>query len=257
MAVSTDSAGVPWEGRRFEHAAASDDDGTAPPGFLAAVARFRAGECGPDAVVDVLRTTRLLVPLVARLGESGVGEHGLAVDKSAELAIVTVAGPDGRSVLPAFSSVDAMRDWNPRARPVPADAVRVALAAASEQTDLVVIDPTSPATEFALRRPAVWAIGRSVGWVPSYSDAEVAAAFAASVADEPAVASLALAAGDPDARLTGPELRVDLALVAGLDRPRLDALLGRLQERWAEDAVIAERVDSLGIRLSEAPGPIG
>ena len=253
MSASTDSAGVPWEGRNFDHgAAASDDDGTASPELLAVLARFRAGECGPDAVVDVLRTSRLLVPLVARLGEAGTNEHGRTVDKSAELAIVTVAGPDGRSVLPAFSSVDAMRAWNPKARPVPAEAVRVALAAASEDTELVVIDPTSPETEFAVRRPAVWAIGRSVGWVPGYRDADVVAAFAASVADEPAVVSLTLAAGDPDARLAGPEVRVELALVPGLDRPVLDSLLARLQQRWAEDAVIAERVDSLGVRLSPA-----
>jgi hypothetical protein len=251
MSASTDSAGVPWEGRHFDHgAAASDDDGSASPDLLAVLARFRAGECGPDAVVDVLRTTRLLVPLVARLGEAGVNEHGH--DKSAELAIVTVAGPDGRSVLPAFSSVDAMRAWNPKARPVPADAVRVALAAASEDTELVVIDPTSVETEFAVRRPAVWAIGRSVGWVPSYSDADVVAAFAASVDDEPAVVSLALSAGDPDARLAGPEVRVELALVTGLDRALLDSLLARLQQRWAESAVIAERVDSLGVRLTKA-----
>ena len=253
MTGATDSAGVPWEGRHFEHdVAASDDDGSASPDLLAVLARFRAGECGPGAVVDVVRTTRLLVPLVARLGEAGVGEHGHVVDKSAELAIVTVAGPDGRSVLPAFSSVDAMRRWNPKARPVPADAVRVALAAASENTDLIVVDPTSADTEFAIRRPAVWAIGRSVGWAPSYADPDVVAEFEASISDEPAVVSIALEAGDPDARLAGPELRVDLALIAGLGRPVLDGLLQRLQERWARSVVIAERVDSLGVRLTTA-----
>ena len=266
MSEATDSAGVPWAGRHFDHgAAASDDDGSASPELLAVLRQFRAGECGPQRVIDVLRTTRLLVPLVARLGQAAGGDDGRGIDshggdrhggdrhggdKSAELAIVTVAGPDGRAVLPAFSSVDAMRLWNPRARPVPADAVRVALAAASEQTELVVIDPTSADTEFAIRRPAVWAIGRSVGWLPSYADAEVAAEFAASVSDEPAVVSVALAAGDPDARLAGPELRVELALIPGLDRAVLDALLQRLQTSWESNAVIAERVDSLGVRLT-------
>jgi hypothetical protein len=42
---------------------------------------------------------------------------------------VTVAAPDGRRVLPVFTSV-AIAAWDPRARPVPADGVRTALSAA-------------------------------------------------------------------------------------------------------------------------------
>ncbi len=133
---------------------------------------FRAGIVGESAVVDALRDSRLLIPLVAVAGELGTNEHGHAIDKSQELSIVTVMGPDGRSVLPAFSSVSAMSLWNPAARPVPATAARVALAAASENTDLVVLDPTSE-TEFALRRPALWALAQSQSWTPSYLDEEV------------------------------------------------------------------------------------
>ena len=86
-----------------------------------ALARHGRGEVGPAAVVDALRDARLLIPLVARLGEEGVGETGLKVDKSAELSIITVAGPDGRTVMPVFTSVAAMGRWNPAARPVPAE----------------------------------------------------------------------------------------------------------------------------------------
>ena len=69
-----DSAGIPWAGRSFEPNEHASDDGSAPPAFVTALARFRAGEAGPEAVVDALREARLLMPLVAELGESGVGQ---------------------------------------------------------------------------------------------------------------------------------------------------------------------------------------
>ncbi|TQL48351.1 type III secretion system (T3SS) SseB-like protein [Homoserinimonas aerilata] len=249
-----DSAGRPWAGRHFEEVdpAVAEDDGSAPEGLSSALDRFRAGQTDAVEVVDALRECRLLVPLVAQLGESGVNEHGVVVDKSAELSIVTVAGPDGRNVMPVFGSVEAMQRWNPMARPVPVDAVRVALAAADEGTDLVVLDPTSP-SEFVVRRPALWAIAQSLPWVPSHSDPEVVAEFEASIASEPLVAQLVLSQGDPDARLLGPELVVTLTLAPGLDQATLDALLARVQQRWASSTTIAERVDSLAVKLRPTP----
>ncbi|WP_246306700.1 SseB family protein [Herbiconiux flava] len=245
-----DSAGQPWQGRHFEsHGAPSDDDGSAPPALLAALTAFRAGEGAPDAVVDAVRDVRLLVPLVAHAGDEGVTATGLRVDKTQELSLVTVAGPGGRTVLPAFTSVAALGAWNPSARPIPVAAPRMALAAVAEGTELIVLDPGS-ATEFVLRRPAVWAIARSAPWLPAVDDPEVVAAFEASVADEPAVAALRLVAGDPGYRMLGHDVVVVLALVPGLDQAALGALTSRLQERWAAHPLIAERVDSLGVRLT-------
>ncbi|MBG6107797.1 SseB family protein [Frigoribacterium sp. CG_9.8] len=246
--AATDSAGQPWQGRQFEHRSASDDDGSAPEALMLALAQFSAGTLGQAGVVDTIRDSRMLIPLVAHLGESDIGAHSLMVDKSAELSIVTVAGPDGRNVMPVFSSVEAMRRWNPTARPVPADAVRVALAAASEGTELVVLDPTSP-TEFVIRRPALWAIAQSQPWIPSYLDAGILSEFRAAARSERAVTAVTLETGDADARLTGPELVVNLALTPGLDQAELDALLTRLQERWTASPAIAARVDSLSVRL--------
>lgn len=246
-----DSAGQPWAGRSFGETPFADDDGSAPRVYLDAIGRFRAGAIDQVGVVDALRGIRLLIPLVASLGEAGTNDLGVTVDKSADLAIVTVAGPDGRNVLPVFSSVEAMRAWNPAARPVPADAVRVALAAADEATDLVVVDPTSE-TEFVLRRPALWAIAQSRPWVPALVDDEVVRAFSAPAAGEPDVAGIMLGAGDPSARLRGPEVLVELRLRPGLDRAGLDALLGRLQARWADEPAIARGVDSLTVRLLTA-----
>lgn len=249
MDPHTDSAGQPWAGRHFEHNASSDDDGSAPPVLIEALRRFRAREVGEAEVVDALRDSRLLIPLVAHLGEAGVNDRGHTVDKSQELAIVTVTGPDGRTVLPAFTSVDAMRAWNPEARPVPADAVRVAVAAASEQTDVVILDPTS-STEFAIRRPALWAIAQHQPWTPSHRDPAVLSAFVAAAEGEPDVAAVQLEPGDADARLAGPELVLRLELAPGLDAEQLAALLARLQQRWGESTLIAERVDSMRVRLA-------
>ncbi len=176
-------------------------------------------------------------------------DAGLRVDKTQELSLVTVAAPDGRRVLPAFTSVGALSAWNPKARPIPVEARRAALAAAAEGTELVVLDPASP-TEFVLRRPAVWALAQDLSWTPAPLDPGVAEAFAASVADEAAVATVRLEPGDPDALFRGPEVHVVVALVPGLDQAQLNALVARLQTSWAADATIAERVDSLGVRLT-------
>jgi len=203
-------------------------------------------------VVDALRDVRLLVPLVAHAGDEGLTDAGLRVDKTQELSLVTVAGPDGRTVLPAFTSVTALSAWNPTARPIPVAARRAALAAAAEGTELIVLDPASP-TEFGLRRPMVWAVAQDQPWLPAADDPEVSAAFERSVAAEPAVAGLRVVAGDPGATLRGRELVVVLALEAGLGKAELDALVARLQEAWADSDVIAARVDSLGVRLTAVP----
>lgn len=243
-----DSAGVPWKGRSFEANPHSSDDGSADPALLAALHRFRAGEGSQAEVVEAFRGARVLIPLIAEKGEEGVAPSGLTVDKTQELSIVTVAAPDGRRVQPVFSSVDAMRTWDPAARPIPVEAVRAALAASAEDADLIVLDPTSD-TEFVIRRPAVWALAQGQAWEPSFLSPEVFAALQQSVAHELAVIDVSVAPGDPDARLRGPELVVVLELVDGLEREVLDAVLQRLAQRWASDDRIAVLVDSLTVKL--------
>ncbi|AYF99360.1 SseB family protein [Protaetiibacter intestinalis] len=247
-----DSAGIPFEGRRFHENPAAGDDGSAPERLIEAIRRLHAGELGIQDVVAALHTERLLVPLVAEAGDEGVGPHGQRVDKTQELSIVTVEGPDGRSVLPAFTSVDAMRTWDAGARPIPIQASRIALAAASEGTPLVIVDPGSD-TQLVVRRPAFPALATGEGWTPAFEDPEVAEAFGATVAGEPEVTAIALAPGDPHARLAGAEVVVVLQLAPELAEVERHELLARLSQRWSADELIASRVDSIALRLASTP----
>ena len=243
-----DSAGVPFEGRSFHPNESADDDGSADPRLIETVLRFRARELGLTEVVEALGPARLLVPLLTDRGDEGIGAHGQVVDKTQELALVTLAGPDGRAVLPVFSSVGTMRAWNAVARPIPVTAARAAVAAASDGLGAIVLDPGSP-TELALRRTAFESLATSSRFTPCFLDERVLQAFLTATASESSVRAVQLAPGDPDARLAGPELVVQLTLDAGLAQDALDALLARLGDAWAASPVILDRVDSIAVRL--------
>ena len=202
-------------------------------------------------MIQALHHERLLVPLIAEAGDVGIGPHGHKVDKTQELSVVTVAGPDGRAVLPAFTSVEAMQRWKPEARPVPIQAPKIALGAEGEGTPLIVVDPGSE-TQFVVRRPAFRALATGEPWTPAFDDVEVAGAFGASVAEEPAVRAVGVAPGDPQARLSGAEVLVVLQLAAGTSDADRAALLERVQARWAAAELIADRVDSVAVRVTLA-----
>jgi hypothetical protein len=243
---ATDSAGQPWAGRSFTPNPAAGDEGTAPEAFVEGMRAFRAGELSASGLVDALRDCRFLIPLVAVAGEEGENEHGVRVDKTQELSIITVAGPDGRPILPVFSSVAAMARWRPDARPVPASATRVALAAASEQTDRVVIDARGD--ELVLPRPAVWAIARGTTWVPALDDPVVVEAIAGPAEEHAEIVAVAPVAGDPELRGSGPEVVVRLAVAPGVEADRLREIIGAMSARWASDPIVAERVDALSVQ---------
>lgn len=264
---AADSAGFPWAGRTFDHheTAFADDDGSTPGPLRHAVQRLRGAAASDRTAAGspqslealaaahteallALSACRVLVPLLAEAGDIGLTPEGRTVEKTQELSIVTVAGPDGRRTMPVFSSVAAMRSWNAGARPIPVPMPQAAVAAAQEQTDLIIVDPGSPDSELGVRRTQLEAValGRSI--TPAWADPEVMLAFRAAVTDE-RVISLALAPGDPEARLLEAEVRVLLALRPGLAHEQLSSLLNDLQQRWAADEVIAARVDSLRLVL--------
>ncbi len=246
-----DSAGVPWAGRSFEANGYANDDGSANPALITALEAFAEGQVNIDQVIDRVRESRLLVPLVANLGDSEIGAHGQLVEKSADLAIVTVKGPDGQTAMPVFSSVQAMNRWNPAARPVPSEPVKVALAAAAELTNRIVLDPGSD-TEFVIRRPAIAAIAQSIDWKSPEEIPAVHDAFAKSIESEPEVFAFALMQGDPQARLVSAELMVLLRVRQGLEKDQIEAILERVTTRWSESEVLAKLVDSMTLKLVPA-----
>ena len=244
-----DSAGTPWAGREFEENAWSNDDGSADPRFLEAVAAFRRGELKNEELVDVVREIRLLIPLLADLGEGEVGAHGLKADKSADLSIVTVATPDDQDGLPVFSSVAAMQTWNPKARPVPAAARRVALAAAAESNTRIIVDPQSE-TEFAIRRPAIEAIAKAEVWVHPVRDARVHDEFRAVISRFDDILDFALEDCDETSRLHSAEVQLVLTLRPGQSAEEVQALMQSFAQALSQSSIVAEHVDSLRVKLA-------
>lgn len=266
---AADSAGFPWAGRTFDHheTAFAGDDGSTPAELAAAIASLRttaarfiqAGEPQREALEALAQAhsnallavsgCRVLVPLLAEAGELGYTPDGRVVEKTQELSIVTVAGPDGRRVMPVFSSVDTMRTWNPEARPIPVPMPQAAIAAAQEGTDLIIVDPGTPSVELGIRRTQLEAVARALPCTAPWVDPAVMSAFQLSSAEDPRVLAVHLLPSDPEARLLAPELDVVLVLKPGLSQGEVNEVLARVQQRWSVSESIANRVDSLRIRL--------
>lgn len=256
MSRAADSAGRPWEGRSFTHhdTAYAGDDGSAPAGYVDAVRTLAEGEGGPGAVVDALRGERLLVPLLAAAGETGVDEQGRMIDKTQELSIVTVAGPDGGGILPMFSHVEAMQAWNAKARPVPTSVQRAA-AAALDGPARVVIDPGSE-SEFVLTRTMLESLLTDASWAPGVDDAAVHTTIADIMFAQPAVQAIVLATGDPRSRLAGAELEVHvLADAAGAEQEQAAAeQVQQAAAQLGESEIVCARITGLAVRVHRWDG---
>jgi hypothetical protein len=247
----TDSAGVPWAGRSFDINPYSGDNGEADPQLIATLSKFRSGEVSAEEVLKALGQARLLIPLIANLGESEEGAHGHQVDKSADLSIVTVLTPDSQRALPVFSSVAAMNLWNPEARPVPNDGRKVALAAASEGNTRLVLDPMSE-TEFVVRRPGIACIAQDLPWLVPANNPEVVEIINSVLADIGQVESFTLVEGDPTCKLLGQELLVVLYLEPGLTEDALKSLEEDFFARISSSERFVELVDSVGVKFLKA-----
>lgn len=123
------------------------DDGSVAPEVAEALAAY-AGD--PDGVhqrtLAVLQDSRLLVPVVAVLGEVEYDDSGLAHDKTSDMATVLMRGRDGRLALLAFTGNEPLRRWNPDARPVPVSARQAAQAAVQDDAAALVVDVAGPTT---------------------------------------------------------------------------------------------------------------
>jgi hypothetical protein len=195
------------------------DDGSADPALAAALGAYAAASTaadasgaegaaeGPsgdpaalaaaeDAVVAALAGARLLVPVVAVLGEVETGPGGLRQEKTSDMAVPTIQAPDGRRALPAFTSTASLAAWREDARPV-AVPVRQALAAlAHEGADTLLIDMAGPAP-YALSGAALRAVAGGRDRVDPLADPAVLEAVREALGAEPGVARAYLGAAPP------------------------------------------------------------
>ncbi|WP_120004357.1 SseB family protein [Nesterenkonia muleiensis] len=279
--LPADSAGIPWAGRDLSGEGNplhtfDGDDGFTTPVISEARRRLLAGDTDEPGFVNALAGQRLFAPVLAT-GHSDA-EHG---DKEAEISLVTLTASDGRRAMPAFTSVQALTDWHPEARPVAAEAERVMLAALAEVAELVVLDPPSsgggetprasrPRAEaaaftpeeahltFVIRRPAVEALAQGSSWTPSYQDHQLAQALADIPQHCPGVSALQLSPGpgilsetrDGSRVLgggTGPELSIGVVMEPGTDEVGVRLGLAAVQAAAEEISLLRQRADSIQI----------
>ena len=215
-----DSAGVPWQGRSFEENPWASDDGKSPQPIAAALA---ATPFVKRNFIESLRGQRLLVPLIAEIGQTGIGPHGQTVDKSAELAIVAVATPDGSTAIPAFTSVADMIAWNSDARPVPVSIAKLCVAAVGEGHQRVIVNPATDAR--ALRRTELAALAQGLEIIDAVSGSEVGQIIANAVKEVLDIVMAGVSAGDPEARLVSEEIIIEVGMRPGLSSDDLEKVL--------------------------------
>ena len=265
MSPAADSAGQPFEGRSFTPNPFQGDSGEEDPGLSSARQEFDRVVSKPASqttqaeleaawvgVIEAVKSARLLSALVAEAGDFGMTETGARVEKTQELSVVHVQGPDGRVVAPFFSRVEAMTKWNSEARPIPVESTRAALATASDGLELMVLDPGHD-NSFVLRASAIKALATQSEYRPPWSDPDIHLAIAQGIE---AVGSLVekhrVVAGDPSQTLSGPEVIVVVGVSPGLDPEHLRAHLAEISAQWAANEVLARGVDGVGVRVIPA-----
>jgi hypothetical protein len=134
----------PGENRVIPDSGYAGDDGSAPAGLAEALAGWAAGRTPYVEALAALQQSRLLVPVVAMLGEVEVDDSGLAHDKTSDMATVLLQGADGRLALLAFTGTDALATWNPDGRPVPVAAGLAARSALQDGAAALVVDVAGP-----------------------------------------------------------------------------------------------------------------
>ncbi|WP_409237261.1 SseB family protein [Streptomyces sp. PA5.6] len=177
----------------------SDDDGTADPRLAAALAGWAADRTAHGPVLEALVGARLLVPVVAVLGEVEEDENGLRREKTSDMAVPTLKAGD-RKALPAFTSIEALALWDPAARPVAVPLHQALQAAAHEQADTIVLDLAGP-VPYELGRSALLALAEGRASADPLADPAVTEAVRAAVAAEPAVLRAHLGPGSADGTL--------------------------------------------------------
>lgn len=120
------------------------DDGSPDPVVRAAVAAA-SDQLSYSRAVVALCTSRLLMPIVASGDETDHPDP----ERHAEMAAVTLSDDTGVSHLLAFTGMDAMRSWQPGARPVPCHLDELAASVEQAGATELLLDLAGP-TPFVL-----------------------------------------------------------------------------------------------------------
>jgi hypothetical protein len=128
------------------------DDGSVAPEVERALAAYAQDRSTHRLALSALQDARLLVPVVAVLGEVEHGEDGLARDKSSDMATVLMTSSTGRTALMAFTGLEPMRRWRPDSRPVPVSVPQAAQAALQDGADALLVDVAGPVMLVVERR---------------------------------------------------------------------------------------------------------
>lgn len=163
-----------------------DDDGSADPRLTAALAAYGADAAAEDEVLAALPGARLLVPVVALLGEVEEGPGGLRREKTSDMAVPTIEAADGRRALPAFTSTAALARWRADARPVAVPLGQALQALAHEKADTLLLDMAGP-VPYALTGAALRAVAAGRDGGDPLADPAVRQALRTAVAAEPDV----------------------------------------------------------------------
>lgn len=137
--------------RSLTPSAFTDDDGLADPAVRRALGAAVAepGVRTYLAAVAALCAARVLVAVVARPTDTETIDadgptHGLTRDKHSAMSVVLLRTADGRLGMLTFTGTDALRAWDPAARPVPTTLDVAAQAAHHDGADTMVVDLQGP-----------------------------------------------------------------------------------------------------------------
>ncbi|MFF6994062.1 SseB family protein [Streptomyces sp. NPDC008313] len=219
----------------------SDDDGSADPRLSAALAAWAEDRTAVAPVLEALKGARLLVPVVAVLGEVEQDASGLRREKTSDMAVPTLRA-GGRTALPAFTSTESLARWDPEARPVAVPLHQALRAAAHEKADTVVLDLAGP-VPYELTGPALLALAEGRATTDPLTDPAVLDAVRGVVAAEPAVRRAHLGPGRADGTL---------ALVLDADAIPAEAARAVAERLAADETLRARLVRGLDLALLPA-----
>ncbi|GCB50965.1 hypothetical protein SNL152K_8312 [Streptomyces sp. NL15-2K] len=219
----------------------SDDDGSADPRLSAALAAWAEDRSAEGPVLEALKGARLLVPVVAVLGEVEEDENGLRREKTSDMAVPTLKA-GSRVALPAFTSTESLARWDPAARPVAVPLHQALQAAAHEKADTIVLDMAGP-VPYELTGPALLALAEGRTTADPLADPAVVEAVRGAVAAEPAVLRAHLGPGQADGTLV---------LVLDPATPPAEAARAVAQRLAADDTLRARLVRGLDLALLPA-----